>query len=120
MAGASIWFERGFVSYSNAAKTDMLGVDAALIARHGAVSAQVVRAMASGALLHSQAQVALAVSGIAGPDGGSVDKPVGTVHLSWAMPQGIVSEVQHFPGDRSVVRAATVRRALQGLCQLLA
>lgn len=119
MAGSSTWFERGFVSYSNAAKTDMLGVDAALIARHGAVSAQVVCAMASGALLHSQAQVALAVSGIAGPDGGSVDKPVGTVCLSWATPQGIVSEVQHFPGDRAAVRAATVRRALQGLCQLL-
>lgn len=119
LAGSSTWFERGFVSYSNAAKTDMLGVDAALIARHGAVSAQVVCAMASGALLHSQAQVALAVSGIAGPDGGSVDKPVGTVCLSWATPQGIVSEVQHFPGDRAAVRAATVRRALQGLCQLL-
>ena len=119
MAGSSAWFERGFVSYSNAAKTEMLGVDAALIARYGAVSEQVVRAMACGALLRSQAQVALAVSGIAGPGGGSADKPVGTVCLSWAMPQGVVSEVQHFPGDRNAVRAATVNRALQGLCQLL-
>ncbi|MBK7003330.1 MAG: CinA family protein [Rhodoferax sp.] len=119
LAGSSAWFERGFVSYSNAAKTEMLGVDAALIAQHGAVSEQVARAMACGALLHSQAQVALAVSGIAGPGGGSIDKPVGTVCLSWATPQGVVSEVQHFPGDRGAVRAATVRRALQGLCRLL-
>jgi nicotinamide-nucleotide amidase len=119
LAGSSDWFERGFVTYSNAAKTEMLGVDAALIAQHGAVSEPVVRAMVQGALKHAQAQVAVAVTGVAGPSGGSAAKPVGTVWLGWATPQGVVSEVQHFDGDRAQVRAATVAHALQRLAALL-
>ena len=119
VAGSSQWFERGFVSYSNAAKTELLGVDAALIARDGAVSESVVRAMAQGALERSAAQVAIAVTGIAGPGGGSDDKPVGTVWLAWATPHGLTSELQHFAGDRAAVRAATVRHGLQVLCGLL-
>jgi nicotinamide-nucleotide amidase len=113
LAGSSTWFDRGFVTYSNEAKTDMLGVDASLIEQYGAVSEAVARAMAQGALARSCAQVALAVTGVAGPGGGSADKPVGTVWFAWATPVGISSEVQHFPGDRAAVRAATVRHALQ-------
>ena len=119
IAGSSDWFERGFVTYSNAAKTEMLGVDAALISSHGAVSEQVVRAMVQGALTHSAAQVAVAVTGVAGPGGGSEAKPVGTVWLGWATPAGVVTEVQHFAGDRAQVRAATVQHALQRLVGLL-
>jgi nicotinamide-nucleotide amidase len=119
IAGSSDWFERGFVTYSNAAKTEMLGVDAALIARDGAVSEAVVRAMVQGALQHSAAQVAVAVTGVAGPGGGSEAKPVGTVWLGWATPAGVVTELQHFAGDRAQVRAATVQHALQRLVTLL-
>ena len=119
LAGSSDWFDRGFVTYSNTAKTEMLGVDAALIAQHGAVSEPVVRAMAQGALEHAQAQVAVAVTGVAGPSGGSAAKPVGTVWLGWATPAGVVSELQHFAGDRAQVRAATVAHALQRLAALL-
>ena len=119
VAGSSDWFDRGFVTYSNAAKTDMLGVDAALIAEHGAVSEQVARAMVQGALQHSAAQVAVAVTGVAGPGGGSDAKPVGTVWLGWATPTGVVTELQHFAGDRAQVRAATVQHALQRLVALL-
>jgi nicotinamide-nucleotide amidase len=119
LAGSSAWFERGFVSYSNAAKTELLGVPAELIARHGAVSEPVVRAMASGALAHSRAQVAVAVTGVAGPSGGSADKPVGTVWFAWATPQGLWSERQVFAGDRAAVRSATVRHALAMLLQRL-
>ncbi|TXH86662.1 MAG: CinA family protein [Rhodoferax sp.] len=119
LAGSSQWFERGFVTYSNAAKTDLLGVDAALIDQHGAVSEPVARAMAQGALQHSKAQVAVAVTGIAGPTGGSADKPVGTVWLAWASPEGVSAELQHFAGDRAAVRNATVVHALQGLVQRL-
>jgi len=119
LAGSSAWLERGFVSYSPAAKTQMLGVDAALIAQHGAVSEPVARAMAQGALQHAQAQVALAVTGVAGPGGGSADKPVGTVWFGWAVDGRLVSEVQHFAGDRAAVRQATVRHSLQRLLQLL-
>jgi len=119
LAGSSDWFERGFVTYSNAAKTELLGVDAALIARDGAVSESVVRAMAEGALAHSLAQVAVAVTGVAGPTGGSAAKPVGTVWLGWATPAGVVSELRRFPGDRAQVREATVRHALRRLVGLL-
>jgi nicotinamide-nucleotide amidase len=119
LAGSSDWFERGFVTYSNAAKTSMLGVDAALIAAHGAVSEPVARAMAEGALRHSLAQVAVAVTGVAGPGGGSTEKPVGTVWLAWALPSGTSSELQHFAGDRATVRAATVQHALARLLALL-
>ncbi|GAB4212923.1 MAG: CinA family protein [Rhodoferax sp.] len=117
-AGSSAWFERGFVTYSNAAKTELLGVPAQSIAQHGAVSAEVAQAMARGALAQSAAQCALAVTGIAGPDGGSPAKPVGTVWLAWAGPFGVHTEVQRFAGDRAAVRAATVRHALQKLLLL--
>jgi nicotinamide-nucleotide amidase len=115
LAGSSAWFERGFVSYSNEAKTELLGVPAALIAQHGAVSEPVARAMAAGAVGHSHAQVAVAVTGVAGPGGGSPDKSVGTVWFAWATPQGLWSERQVFPGDRAAVRQATVDHALAGL-----
>jgi len=117
LAGSSNWFERGFVSYSNAAKSELLGVDAALIERHGAVSEPVVRAMAVGALAHAHAQVAIAVTGVAGPGGGSPEKPVGTVWLAWATPTGLSSEVRHFAGDRAAVRQATVHHALTRLTE---
>jgi nicotinamide-nucleotide amidase len=120
LAGSSNWFERGFVTYSNEAKTELLGVDAALIARHGAVSEEVARAMVQGALTHAHAQVAVAVTGVAGPSGGSAAKPVGTVWFGWATPAGLVSERCCFPGDRAAVRAATVQHALQRLIALLA
>ncbi|WP_088283550.1 CinA family protein [Ideonella sp. A 288] len=115
LAGSSDWFERGFVTYSNAAKTELLGVPAELITLHGAVSEPVARAMVQGALRHSAADLAVAVTGIAGPGGGSPDKPVGTVWLAWRGPQGERAERQVFAGDRAAVRQATVERALQGL-----
>ena len=120
LAGSSHWFERGFVTYSNEAKTELLGGDAALIAQHGAVSEAVARAMAQGALAHSRAQVALAVTGIAGPTGGSAAKPVGTVWFGWCVQGVLTSEVRHFAGDRAAVRAATVQHALQRLLALAA
>ena len=120
LAGSSAWFERGFVTYSNEAKTQMLGVDAALITQHGAVSEEVARAMVQGAIAHSHAHVAVAVTGVAGPTGGSVAKPVGTVWFGFATPEGVVTEMQHFAGDRAKVRAATVQHALQRLVGLLA
>ena len=119
LAGSSAWFERGFVTYSNEAKTQMLGVDTALIARHGAVSEEVVRAMVQGAIAHSRAQVAVAVTGVAGPSGGSAAKPVGTVWFGFATPAGVVTEVKHFDGDRAAVRSATVAHALARLVNLL-
>jgi nicotinamide-nucleotide amidase len=119
LAGSSAWFERGFVTYSNEAKSDTLGVPAELIAAHGAVSEPVARAMASGALQHARAQVALSVTGIAGPGGGSSDKPVGTVWFGWATPSGVWSEMQHFDGDRAAVRTATVHHSLRTLLNLL-
>ncbi len=119
LAGSSNWFERGFVTYSNEAKTDMLGVDAALIAGHGAVSEEVARAMVQGAITHSRARVAVAVTGVAGPTGGSRAKPVGTVWFGFMVDGRLSSEVQHFDGDRAAVRLATVQHALQRLVQLL-
>ena len=119
LAGSSNWLERGFVSYSNAAKSELLGVDAALIARHGAVSEAVARAMAQGALQHSHAQCALAVTGIAGPGGGSADKPVGTVWFAWATPKGVRSEMRRFDGDRAQVRSGTVQHSLAVLLSLV-
>lgn len=119
LAGASTWFERGFVTYSNAAKADMLGVPAALIEQEGAVSEAVARAMADGALRHSQAQVSLAVTGVAGPLGGSDAKPVGTVWFAWCVNGETHSEMQHFAGDRATIRAATVRYTLQRLLGFL-
>ena len=114
-AGSSAWFERGFVTYSNEAKHESIGVDAALIAAHGAVSEPVARAMAEGALAHSRAQVSLSVTGVAGPTGGSPDKPVGTVWFGWSLDGQCWTERRLFTGDRAAVRAATVRHALQTL-----
>jgi nicotinamide-nucleotide amidase len=119
LAGSSAWFERGLVTYSNAAKTELLGVDPALIAQHGAVSDAVVRAMVQGALKHAHAQVAVAVTGVAGPGGGSADKPVGTVWFGFALPGQVLTERRHFAGDRAQVRSATVQHALVRLTQLL-
>ena len=119
LSGSSAWFDRGFVTYSNAAKTEMLGVDPALIAAHGAVSEPVARAMAAGAVAHARAQVAVAVTGVAGPTGGSTEKPVGMVWLAYAVGGTVHAEVQHFPGDRAAVRHATVAHALRRLAQLL-
>ena len=119
LAGSSAWFERGFVTYSNAAKTELLSVHAALIALHGAVSEPVVRAMALGAIRHSQAQVSVAVTGVAGPTGGSATKPVGTVWFGFSVQGMLTSEVMRFEGDRASVRAATVLHAVQRLIGLL-
>ena len=120
LAGSSDWFERGFVTYSNAAKTELLGVPATLIEVHGAVSEPVARAMAAGALQRSAAQWAVAVTGVAGPGGGSAAKPVGLVWLAWAWHDANGQSrtdalEQHLSGDRAAVREATVRVALQGL-----
>ena len=119
LAGSSQWFERGIVSYSNQAKTDLLGVDAALIARHGAVSEQVVQAMACGARKQAGADAAVAVTGVAGPGGGSAEKPVGTVWFAWDVQGRVTSEVRHFDGDRAAVRQATVRHTLERLLALV-
>ena len=119
LPGSSVWFDRGFITYSNDAKTEMLCVDAGLITQHGAVSEPVARAMAAGALAHSKAQVAVAVTGVAGPTGGSPTKPVGTVWFGWATPQGVVSEVKLFAGNRQQVRRATLEHALEKLTFLL-
>jgi nicotinamide-nucleotide amidase len=116
IAGSSNWFDCGFVTYSNTAKADMLGVSTKTIVRHGAVSEPVVIEMATGALQRSRAQWALAISGVAGPAGGTPDKPVGTVCFAWAGPAGMaVSETCRFPGDREQVRRAAAEHALRGL-----
>jgi nicotinamide-nucleotide amidase len=119
LSGSSNWFERGFVTYSNEAKTEQLGVDPALIAQHGAVSEVVVRAMAFGAVRHSRAQVSVAVTGVAGPTGGSPQKPVGTVWFGFQVDGRLTSETLRFDGDRAAVRSATVDHALQRLLQRL-
>lgn len=113
IAGSSAVVDRGFVTYSNEAKQQMLGVPADMLARHGAVSAEVAVAMARGALDHSRADIAIAVTGVAGPGGGTVEKPVGLVHIASAVRDGQVwTAPYHFEGDRSAVRLATVRTAL--------
>lgn len=118
--GSSGWFDRGFITYSNIAKTDLLGVNAATLNRHGAVSGEVVTAMATGALERSRAHVTVAVSGIAGPDGGSADKPVGTVYMAWALRDGLIqTECRYFAGNRDQVRLETVATALQGVLDVL-
>ena len=119
LAGSSQWFERGFVTYSNEAKTELLGVPAALIATHGAVSEPVARAMAQGAVAHSRAQVAVAVTGIAGPTGGSADKPVGTVWFGWAVNGQVTTATRRFDGDRAAVRQQTLHWACERLNALL-
>jgi len=119
--GSSGWFERGFVTYSNPAKREMLGVDGDTLERHGAVSEQTVREMAAGALRYSRADRSLSVSGIAGPGGGTPDKPVGTVWFGWADRDGDVRTRRlRFGGDRETVRRQAVLVALQGLLDSLA
>lgn len=119
IAGSSQWFTEGFVTYSNGAKMRRLGVPAAVLRTHGAVSEAVARAMARGALIRSGAQVAVAVTGIAGPDGAVPGKPVGTVWMAWAVKRGRKVQVsgllKHFQGDREAVRRKTVRAAMVGL-----
>ena len=119
VAGSSAWFDRGFITYSNAAKQDMLGVRAETLAQYGAVSEAVVAEMATGALRHSQAHIAVAVSGIAGPSGGSAEKPVGTVCFAWAMRNGeVLTKTCQFAGDREAVRWQSVVFALNGILQM--
>ncbi|MEK9671562.1 MAG: CinA family protein [Rhodospirillaceae bacterium] len=119
ISGSSAVVDRGFVTYSNGAKAELLGVDPALIDAHGAVSEDTARAMVSGALKHAPVDCAVAVTGIAGPTGGSPDKPVGLVHMA-ALRRG--QDIRHerhvFPGDRAAVRQATVDRALEMLLEL--
>lgn len=120
VAGSSCWFDRGFITYSNEAKQEMLDVPAAMIEKHGAVSEEVAVAMARGALAHSRAQLAVAVTGIAGPGGGSAEKPVGTVWLAWATETKTKRLRQCFGGDRQSVRRQSEEAALQGVLELLA
>ena len=124
VAGSSRWFDRGFVTYSNAAKRQQLGVSAADLRLHGAVSEPVARAMARGALGASDAQIAVGITGIAGPGGGSADKPVGLVCFSWALRRAgelrLRTETHHLPGDRAAVRTQAIIVALEGLLQMLA
>lgn len=117
LPGSSQWFERGFVTYSNAAKVEMLGVNPVTIAAHGAVSEATVSEMALGALTHSRGDFSVAVSGVAGPGGGSADKPVGTVWIAWAS-DGQVSARQYlFTGERDEIRYAAVLEALRGVLE---
>lgn len=120
IAGSSEWFERGFITYSNEAKREMLGVAQDTLTRYGAVSEAVVREMVAGALHYSHAQVALAVSGIAGPTGGMPDKPVGTVWFAWGITGGqCVARLHHLSGNRAEIRMQSVRLAFQGVLELL-
>lgn len=119
LSGSSNWFERGFVTYSNESKVELLGVDEQLIAQHGAVSEVVARAMAFGAVRRSRAQVSVAVTGVAGPTGGSPLKPVGTVWFGFQVDGLLSSETVRFDGDRARVRAATVEHALIRLLEKL-
>ena len=121
LAGSSAWFERGLVTYSNEAKQELLDVSASRLYRFGAVSEEVAADMAAGALASSRADYALSVTGIAGPDGGSPDKPVGTVCFGWALPDDLVETERHrFAGDRDAVRRSTIVTALSGLLDRLA
>ncbi|HMK14759.1 MAG TPA: CinA family protein [Burkholderiales bacterium] len=118
--GSSDWYERGFITYTYISKREMLGVKQRTLGAYGAVSEQTVRAMAAGALKNSHAQVAAAVSGTAGPTGGTRDKPVGTVCFAWALKNGrVTSETHHFKGNRQAVRRQAVVRALQGTLEIL-
>jgi len=120
MPGSSDWFERGFVTYSNAAKVEMLGVNPKTIEEFGAVSAQTVREMAEGALHHSHADISIAITGVAGPAGGSPEKPVGTVWIAWAKKSTATQElVQLFPGDRQTIRLHAIAKALEKLLEIV-
>ena len=121
VAGSSDWFERGFVTYTYISKREMLGVKEETLGKHGAVAEEVVSEMAAGALARSHAQAAVAVSGVAGPSGGTPDKPVGTVCFAWGMKDGNPrSETKRLSGDREAVRRASVEHALKGVLALLA
>ncbi len=118
--GSSEWFDRGFITYTYVSKQEMLGVKAETLEQHGAVSEATVTEMAAGALAASRAQVAVAVSGTAGPGGGTPEKPVGTVCLAWAVKEGKrYAETRHYDGDREEVRRRAVVRALQGVLDVL-
>ena len=120
IAGSSVWFERGFVTYSNESKMEMLGVRNATLERFGAVSEETVSEMAAGALEHSRAQAAFAISGIAGPSGGSDSKPVGTVCFAWAVAdQPVRTETRFFEGDRCRIRMQSVAYVLSQMQALL-
>lgn len=119
--GSSQWFERGLVVYSNRSKQELLGVDPVTLAEYGAVSVETAQQMAAGALENSAADISVAVTGIAGPDGGSAEKPVGTVCLAWQRRSGQTRSIQVcFPGDRACVRESTIQLALEGLLELSA
>jgi nicotinamide-nucleotide amidase len=121
VSGSSEWFERGFVTYTYISKREMLGVKQRTLGRHGAVSEETVREMAAGAVARSHAQVSVAVSGTAGPTGGTPEKPVGTVCFAWLAPGAkLVSETRHFAGDRDAVRRRSVAHALRGVLLALA
>lgn len=119
ISGSSGWFERGFVTYSNQAKSEMIGVPAEMIDRHGAVSEPVARAMAEGALANSRAQVSLSITGIAGPGGGTPEKPVGMVSFGWSNRLHTSVETLVFKGDREQIRVQAAAHALRGLLALL-
>ena len=120
LPGSSQWYERGFITYANAAKVEMLGVPEATLATHGAVSEQTASAMAAGALKHSHAQATLAISGIAGPGGGTPQKPVGLVCYGWALADGtLMSSTCRLDGDREEIRSRAVAAALRGLIELV-
>ena len=119
VAGSSAWFDRGFVTYSNQAKQDMLGVPAQTLEQYGAVSEETAHAMVVGALTHSLAQVALSITGIAGPTGGTPEKPVGLVCFGWAKGEAVQTESVRFDGDREAVRRQAVIHVLQGLLALI-
>lgn len=119
IAGSSEWFERGFVVYSNAAKEELLGVHHATLQRHGAVSEETARELALGALERSRGTISVAVTGVAGPTGGSAAKPVGFVCFAWATKDGAKSQSVKFAGDREAVRRQSVARALEGVLEAL-
>lgn len=120
VAGSSAWYERGFITYSNTAKREMLGVQQSTLDQYGAVSAQTAQEMAAGALNRSHAHISVSITGIAGPDGGTVTKPVGMVCFAWAAEDGRVQrETHYFKGDRAAIRRQAVVTALQGILNLL-
>ena len=119
LAGSSEWFERGYITYSNEAKTECLGVPAELIDAHGAVSEQVAKAMAEGARINSGSNVAISITGVAGPSGGSAEKPVGTVCFGWATENQTLTKTMRFDGDRQTVRQKAAEFALTELIALL-
>ena len=120
LAGSSDWFERGYVTYSNAAKINDIQVPASLIEIHGAVSIEVAHAMAIGSKQSSGSNISLGITGIAGPTGGSTDKPVGTVCFAWSLPNGLTeTDLKHFDGDRSSIREQSVTHGLNHLIHLL-